>query len=122
MSMWNNHSLDTKVREILDVPTHPPNHHFGRPFLTSYQIAIAFAEQYPDDFREIDKEIGGQGTGQHHSLAQYFARELSQRISDERLLGIEGRFLSLQDVESIQYRSDVVSSPIPTLSMFRLSN
>ncbi len=122
MSMWDNFSLDTKVRAILNVPTHPPDHHFGRPFLTAYQIVIAFAEEYPDDFEEIDKQIGGQGTGQHDSLAQYFALELSRGIKNGRLPEIEGRFLSQQHIESIQYRQGVVSSPIPTISMFRLSS
>ena len=90
MSFWNDFSIEARIRGILDVPPREPGHHFGRPFLTAYQIAISFAERYPDDHDLIGKQIGGKETGLSHSLSQYFARELSDRIRNCRMTGIEG--------------------------------
>ena len=125
MSTWNDFHIEPRIREILDVRPHSEGHHFGRPFLTAYQIAIAFAERHEQDLDDIGKEIGGRGTGLSHSLAQYFARELSHRLRTRRLPGIEGRFLHGAHLKTLEYRSprgDIESSTgkAADLSMFRL--
>ncbi len=46
MSDWDNLKLEDKIVEVLDIPIRSdrdPNHHFGRPFMTPYQIAIRFS-------------------------------------------------------------------------------
>ena len=90
MSIWEDFSIEARVRDILDIPPREPGHHFGRPFLTAYQIAISFADRFPDEHDLIGKQIGGRGTGPSHSLAQYLARELSDRIKKGRLTGVDG--------------------------------
>ena len=59
MSIWNDYSIELRIRDILDVESRREGHHFGRPFLTAYQIAILFAERYQEDLDAIGKEIGG---------------------------------------------------------------
>ena len=125
MSIWEDFSVEARVRCILDVPSREPGHHFGRPFLTAYQIAISFAERFPDDHNLIGKQIGGKGTGPSHSLAQYLARELSDRIKSRRVTGIQGADLHGTHLKTLKYRSpegDLESSTGSSseLSMFRL--
>ena len=127
MSLWEDFSFEARIRDILDVAPRRGNQHFGRPFLTAYQIAILFAERHPEDADSIDKKIGGRDTGCSHSLAQYVARELSQRIRAGRLIGVEGRFLYGMHLKKLEYRShcgDVESSTGTSsdLSMFRLAD
>ena len=125
MSQWDDLNMDAKTSQILDVQSHDPGHHFGRPFLTPYQIAIRFHEQYQTEFNTIGKPIGGKGTGQQDSLAQYIALELSKRIKDNRITNIEGRFLYRGNLNSLQYEynGDLIESSSMQaydLSMFRL--
>jgi hypothetical protein len=117
--------MDAKISRVLDVQSHDPRHHFGRPLLTPYQIAISFAQLYPQDVRTIGKPIGGAGTGQQDSLAQYIALELSKRIKDGRITNIEGRFLYRGNLKTLQYESNghtIESSSMQAydLSMYRL--
>ena len=45
MSIWQHHSIEPRIREILaSVPDE--GHHFGRPVLSAYQIAIAFDQRF----------------------------------------------------------------------------
>ena len=125
MSIWEDFSVEARIRAILDVPPREPGHHFGRPFLTAYQIAISFAELFPDEHDRIGKQIGGKGTGPSHSLAQYLARELSDRIRNDRVTGIEGADLHGMHLKKLEYRSgegNIESSTGSSseLSMFRL--
>lgn len=125
MSQWEQLDMDSKINQILDVQSHDPNHHFGRPFLTPYQIAIRFQQQFPQDLQSIGKPIGGKGTGQQDSLAQYIALELSRRIQDGRISNIEGRFLHRANLHTLQYEINdqiIESSSMQSydLSMFRL--
>jgi len=47
MTIWEQYNLEERILNILNVRySHDPEHHFGRPFLTPYQIAISFREQY----------------------------------------------------------------------------
>lgn len=127
MSLWDQLQIESKVRAILDVRSHSPDHHFGRPFLTPYQIALEFEQRYPAEFSQLGKPVGGKGTGQQDSLSQYLALELSRRISQQRLNGIEGRFLHRAHLRTLQYERDgqvVESSSMQAydLSMFRLQD
>ncbi len=127
MSIWDTHQVLSKVLGILDVQSHESNHHFGRPFLTPYQIAIEFNRLYPFDFQQIGKPVGGKNTGQQDSLAQYIALELSRRIRDKQILNIEGRFLHRQHLHTLQYDDAgeiIESSSMKSydLSMYRRTN
>ena len=123
-SLWDELQLEDKIFQILSVESHNPDHHFGRPFLTPYQIAISFKSLFPGDFARIGKPVGGKGTGQQDSLAQYFALELSRRISNGSIQNIEGRFLHRKHLITLQYDDEgkvVESSSMQAydLSMFR---
>ena len=125
MSQWDQLQMDTKCSQILNVQSHDPNHHFGRPFLTPYQIAIRFKQLFPHDSQTIGKPIGGKGTGQQDSLAQYIALELSRRIKSGNITNIEGRFLHRANLHSLKYEVDnkIIESSSEQaydLSMFRL--
>ena len=127
MSIWEDFSIEARVRDILNVPPREPSHHFGRPFLTAYQIAISFADRFPDEHDLIGKQIGGRGTGPSHSLAQYLAWELSDRIKKGRLTGVDGADLHGTHLKKLECRSsegDVESSTGSSseLSMFRLGD
>ena len=127
MPQWEELQMDKKISKILYVQPHVPGHHFGKPFLTPYQIAIAFKSLYGDDFVTIGKPIGGKGTGQQDSLSQYIALELSKRIKDKRINNIEGRFLYRGNLKSLQYENNdetIESSSMQSydLSMFRLKD
>lgn len=125
MSIWKDLDLGEKLSNVLDVESHAENHHFGRPFLTPYQIAIRFKELYPEDFSIIDKPVGGKGIGQQDSLAQYLSLQLSKNIKAEKITNIEGRFLSHMYLSNLEYTSEnekLTSSSEQSydLSMFRL--
>jgi len=125
MSQWDDFLMDDKILQILDVQSHDPSHHFGKPFMTRYQIAIEFQRQFPDEFTAIGKPVGGRGIGQPNSLSQYIANELSKRIIDRRITNIEGRFLYRQHLHNLQYDNNgdlIESSSMESydLSLFRL--
>jgi hypothetical protein len=124
MNYWDEYDIEQKVTTILrDVQEDALQHAFGCPYLTAYQLAIAFARHFPDAFRALGMPIGGRGTGQHNSLAQYLAGQLSQRIGSGRITHIEGAFLSRHDLRDMTFTGGVASSLIGTafdLSMFRL--
>jgi hypothetical protein len=126
-SKWEELDIENKIEMILrSAEGHPEEHHFGHPFLTAYQLAIAFAQQYPNEANAIGFEVGGEGIGQRNSLAQYLAHELSSRIHKGIIRNIEGRFLSNQSLREISFNSgdDVIISSLTNtqfpLSMFRL--
>lgn len=127
MSQWEDHHFEEHIREILQSVTYyRANHHFGRPFLTAYQIAIEYARLYPDDVRQIGLPVGGIGTGGRNSLAQYIAGQLSRRMLSGELLDIEGGFISNSHLSEISFEHNghrIISSLTDTdydLSMFRL--
>lgn len=129
MSMWNTNNMDDVVAQILGNVhvNNPDGHHFGRPFLSAYQIAIAIHRDHPDVYAALDMPVGGAGTGQHNSLAQYVARQLSGRISSNADYPVEGAFMSNEDVSEFRFRrgdgrefaSSLTNTPWD-LSMFRL--
>jgi hypothetical protein len=129
MSNWQKYDLDNKITQILaEVPDSTENHHLGSAYLTAYQIAIEFAQRFPEDFSALDLPVGGAGTGQHNSLAQYFAQQLSRLIKSKEIQHIEGGFLSNLHLNDISFTSDetLIHSSLTssgfTLSTYRLSN
>ena len=127
MSIWEEFAMESRIREILGAAPYDRKHHFERPFLTAYQIAISFEKAHPEDRKRIGKPVGGKGTGQKDSLAQYLALQLSRRIKSKELAGIEGRFLHGQHLRSLEYDSNgkIVrssSGKADALSMFRLAD
>lgn len=128
MSQWEDLNIQASIEEILsNVPTLEPDHHFGRPFMTAYQIAIEFARNYPRQFEQLNVPVGGKDTGQYYSLAQYLARELSGRISNEHIRNIEGRFISNLHITEMTFNDNgtpvrsSISGNQAALSMYRLT-
>lgn len=127
MSQWEDFRFEEHIREILqEVTYYQENHHFGRPFLTAYQIAIEYARRYPDDCNQIGLPIGGRGVGERNSLAQYIAGQLSRRMQFETLPDFEGGFISNNHLLKLSFENkgqEITSSLTNTeydLSMFRL--
>lgn len=103
---WDLHHFEERVTAILrDTPAHVPGHHFGRPYLTPYQIAIAFDHLYPEVARAMKLKIGGKGLGEPNSLTQYIAGQLSYRIKLGDLRHIEGALLSDSNLKSLSFSS-----------------
>ena len=127
MSQWEDFRFEERIRQILqEVTYYREDHHFGRPFLTAYQIAIEYARRYPDDLNQIGLQIGGSGIGERNSLAQYIAGQLSQRMQSGALPDFEGGFISNNHLLEISFGNEnqrIISSLTDTaydLSMFRL--
>ena len=124
-SFWDRNDLDPKIVEIrADVPP-GPNDYFGRPFLTAYQLAILVKARFPNVFQLFGQPLGGAGTGERNSFAQYLSGQLVIKIWNHAHPDIEGVCLSNDRVTRIKFNDDgepVVSSLIRSgfpLSMFR---
>lgn len=129
MSIWEQHDLTTKVVKVLrGVHCNNDEHHFGRPYITAYQLAIEVQRIHPETADAIGKPLGGSGVGQHNSLAQYLANELSRRIKAQGDdFPVEGAFLSNENARSMTFTAAdgaaITSSLVGTgfdLSLFRL--
>jgi len=125
MSYWEEYNIGDRVIHIL-TDVEDEGHHFGRPFLTAYQLAIEFADRYPDIAARLGKQVGGAGIGERTSLAQYLALELSKLIRDNPDYPVEGAFISNRYVRelSYNYNNETITSSLTgtqySLSMFRL--
>ncbi len=127
-NFWGNNHLGQKIVEVLaDVTyTSNPDHHFGRPFVTAYQLAIIFKERFPEKFSRFGHPIGGKDSGVQFSFTSYLAGQMSQKIKSGEISGIEGGFLSNQGLRRIDFDDDgdTVTSSLTgsgyDLSMFRL--
>jgi hypothetical protein len=129
MSNWKTLDIENKIIAILQGVSYN-DHHFGRPFISAYQLAIEFQSNYPAEAQQIGLPIGGIGTGARTSLSQYLAGELSQRIKSGKITRIEGAFLGNLHLEDILFnvpgrtnpvRSSLTESGFP-LSLFRLKD
>jgi hypothetical protein len=124
-SKWQQYDIEEKVISILSDLPEDTDHHFERPFLTAYQIAIEFAQRHPEATEALGHPVGGQGVGVHYSLASYLAQQLSVRIRDGRI-PVQGGFLSNKHLHAITFdhNDDLITSSLTgsnyTLSMFRL--
>jgi len=125
MSQWSDHNLEARIIEVLSQIS-SAGHHFGRPYVTPYQLAIMLLERYP----ELSSlgPVGGAGIGQQTSFSQYLARQLSGQIKvNGSSYPIEGAFLSSRSAKEISY-VDSAGNPVVSsltgsgydLSLFRL--
>jgi hypothetical protein len=106
VNIWEDHGLEDKVVQVLkSAPANPTGHEFGRPYLSSYQLAIALQRQFPGTVEAIGKPLGGAGTGQQDSLAQYLAMALRREIKKHGPSHpVECAYLSNQDVKDLYFR------------------
>lgn len=122
---WETHDFDGKITAILeDFASDDSGHHLGRPFVTSYQIAIEFDRRHSDIVKKLGYQVGGSGIGEHRSLAQYIAKQLSQRIKSQKLAHIDGALISQRDVQSIRFSTGLESSVngAAGMAMYRLKD
>ena len=122
MSWWNQFDMVGKIENILSsCRNEHTDHHLGRPFMTGYQIAIAFAREHPAEFRAIDLKIGGRDLGERTSLSQQIARNLSMHIreSSPEVCRIEGGFLSGADIDPLSFRDGEIVSSVKEPAIFR---
>jgi hypothetical protein len=132
-SKWVDERMDELVAGILqDVRQVDESHHFGRPYMTAYQLALKLEQRHPDAAHALNAAVGGRGIGVHTSLAQYLARELSQRIKRARDAGepypVEGAFLSNDGITALTYANPEGGRPVESsltgspkdLAVFRL--
>ena len=108
-------SIDEIISILCEVPEYKEDHHLRRPYLTAYQLAIRFAQRFPNHPMVMTLPLGGEGTGQYQSLAQAIARFLSQEIAAQRGQGIEGGFLSHQDIQSLAFTTGTATITPSTL-------
>ncbi|SKA88611.1 hypothetical protein SAMN05443428_1099 [Caloramator quimbayensis] len=128
MSNWQVYNFENRIRDILSNVNYSPNpfHHFKRPYLSAYQIAIEFNRLYPNDVTKMGYVVGGDGSNTNKSLARYIANELSKRIKAGEITDIEGAFISSNFLKEMVFDNngqDVISSSLGSeydLSMFRL--
>lgn len=134
MSIWESHAvLDAVVDALNEVHlNNPGGHHFGRPYLTAYQLAIKVDAAHPAIRSALDVPIGGAGVGERSSLAQYLGRELSRRIkqaeANNEHYPVAGAFISNEHLTELRYVTaagqPLVSSLTGTgfdLSLFRFN-
>ncbi len=125
MSQWDSLNIQECVATILSRVPESEHHFGGRPFMTAYQIAIEFAHDYPNQFLQLRKEVGGKDTGLRTSVSQYLANELSRKILARQITNIEGAFLSNRHINKLSFHNaprDVessISGNRASLSMFR---
>jgi len=134
MSVWESESVLDAVLEALGGVhlNNPQGHHFGRPYLTAYQLAVKVDSAHPAIGSHLGVAVGGRGTAERKSLAQYLARELSRRIrkaaETDTYFAVEGAFVSNEHLKALTYTradgTDLISSLTGTgfdLSLFRLA-
>jgi hypothetical protein len=106
VTRWEQYKFEERITEILsDLRYEDPKHH-GQPFVTPYQIAIEFVHRYREDFKAIGLPIGGEGTGERNSLAQYIALQLSQRIKAGTIQNMETAFLHTRHLQSMTFKNE----------------
>ena len=131
MSTWQNEQVETAVlRALAAVPMvrdeASQNHHFGRPYLSAYQLALVLREREPELVNRLGKPMGGADSGEEYSLPGYLAGQLSRWIKRaDATCPIEGAFLARGDVVAISFRDG--TAPLAatfqdaySLSLFRL--
>ena len=118
--------MRSNIIAVLSDVQYDQEHHFGRPFLTPYQITIVLVSRHPTICSGLGLELGGVGTGSYNSLIQYIAQQLSTRIKSGEITDIEGAFLSNIHLSDITFRDaggrviQSSNSDQSMLSLFRL--
>ena len=100
--MRRDFDLNDLIQILHACPEYEPDHPLGRPFMSAYQIAIHFAEAHQDHPLVRRLEVGGEGTGEHQSLAQRIARFLSEAAQAPDSV-IQGGFISHQDIKEFSF-------------------
>ena len=122
-SLWVELDMERKIVGLLaEQANNNVGSDFGRPYVTAYQLAIMFAERYPEDFELFDSRgfpLGGLNSGTSNSLPQYLAGRLANR-SVSQSMGIEGSFLSSEYVRGFDSYGELIEPSVPQISMFRL--
>lgn len=123
-NFWAENDLGLRITDILSHnASSEDGHHFGASFVTAYQLAILLKASCPAVFERFGHPVGGRGAGDHVGFAQYIAGQLSQRIRSGEITHIQGRFLSYEHVQQLEF--DDAGDPIiaalnnPRVSMFR---
>jgi hypothetical protein len=116
MSVWRDLDVEQCILDVLADVTEG-DHHFGRPFLTAYQLAIEVNRRRPDIATTLEVQVGGAGIGERTSLAQYLARQLSGQIRDDHAYAVEGAFLSGSGEVELTYRGVPAGAPAVTSSL-----
>jgi hypothetical protein len=130
MSVWQSENVGDKVLEVLEsVPHSSGTHHFGRPYVTAYQLAIGLDQTHPEIRQALNYPLGGEGVGQQYSLVQYLAKQLSDQIRDDPAYPVEGAFLSNESVQNLAFAAadgSVLTSSLTNtgvdLSLFRVKD
>ena len=99
---WDANSLESKIVKLLKGIRHDA-HPFSRPFVTGYQLAILFKEEFPEAFERMGYPVGGEGSGGQETLTKYLNRELARRVRRQEIPNIEGGFLSEQRLRRIEF-------------------
>lgn len=126
MTKWEQFEMERKITEVLSMAKFETEHHFGKPFLTPYQIAIELVSRHPTLCENLEMELGGAGTGLQNSLTQYIAQQLSTRIKKKEVGNIEGAFIFNRHIIDLVFKDtkgqEIHSSNTDqdALSMFRL--
>jgi hypothetical protein len=128
MSRWVENDVETKVVQILAGARYDTSHHFGRPFLTAYQLAVALDRRWPGLTDAVGyPEVGGRDPGVRATFARYVARQLTRRIRSGDLPSVEGASLADHDDLRIAYVDRAgrvvvtgLTGAADELSMFRL--
>jgi hypothetical protein len=95
MSRWVEHDVEAKVVQVLADARYDTTHHFGRPFLTAYQLALALDRRWPGLKDAVGyPQVGGRDSGVRATFARYLAAQLSRRILSGDLTCVEGAFLA----------------------------
>ena len=63
-------------------------------FFTAYQLAIEIEQTFQRGIDYPDWPVGGEGLGEHSSLAQYLARFLPPRVRNGQVTEIQVAYLS----------------------------
>ncbi len=127
MSIWLDRGVEATVLDVLEAVHTPENHHFGRPYLTAYQLATVVQQRDPGLAEALGVPFGGAGAGQERSLVSYLALELSKHGRADPNYPVEGAFVSNDNVLDMVFRgpneSEVHSSASEAgwpLALFRL--
>lgn len=101
MPLWDQLDMTYLIRQILSAVPPEPTYNTGRPFLTTYQIAIEFARRFPQETTAIGHATGGEGHGPY-AVTTYIARWLPDRIQ-RGANDIEMAFLDAMHMSSLQF-------------------
>lgn len=126
VSKWQQYGIEAKLIQILkEVRTTVPDHHFGKPYLSAYQLAIEIAQRHPEVVQALGYQLGGRDIGTPNSLAQYLAQQLSQRVHAGKIPQVQGALFADQHLQTLAFRhqgetitSSLTGTGIP-LALFR---